>query len=256
VSGYGVIFRAPIFAGGLAKRLGGLTGNDCRVLLVICAHVRNGTWQAHPAVTTIARLTKLTERSIRRCILRLAKRGWLTVSTGGGRTHTNVYTLNQNPDTSVTLPPAETLTDAARNPDTGAQETLTLARTHNRTTTRTPREQRTAAPPADSTKGKINRLMAQWADGFKGRTGGPLASSARGRVAGTLKRLTAEHPTADLTAAIEAWFSINRQSYSPGLFARKIEDGDADLAARSAGGYQDNDPSPEEAAAFLKGMNP
>lgn len=78
----------------------------------------------------------------------------------------------------------------------------------------------------------VGELVGLWAKGHKARTGSPLAKAARGRVAGTLTRLAAEVDFQKLRAAIGRWFGCDRDTYSIGLFERRLQDADAELTGR------------------------
>jgi hypothetical protein len=74
--------------------------------------------------------------------------------------------------------------------------------------------------------------MAAWCEGFKSRTGSAVAQGAKGKIAGTVKRLLADYSEADLSGAVSAWFAKNRGDYGVELFEKKLQGGDRDLLPR------------------------
>jgi hypothetical protein len=94
-----------------------------------------------------------------------------------------------------------------------------------------------AAPPvvdekASESNGTAGRIMAAWCRGFKSRTGSTVAQGAKGRLAGTVKRLLADFDESALTGSVAAWFSKDRGDYGVELFEKKLQGGDRDLLPR------------------------
>lgn len=92
---YGRLPHEVVTSGALA----GLGRSEWAVYSVIAAHIGDPTWSAFPSIKTIARCAGIHERTARRVVAKLAAYGLLTIEAGGGRGHSNTYTLNVNPDT-------------------------------------------------------------------------------------------------------------------------------------------------------------
>lgn len=78
-----------------------------------------------------------------------------------------------------------------------------------------------------------NRLVAKlvgfWCREHERQLARKYPRSGKGRLAGTLKRLLRDFTPNELQAVIGFWFAAERDTYSIGLFERKLVDGDADL---------------------------
>lgn len=244
--------------------LANLSPAATKVLICVLAHA-NAAGTAHPSQARLARLSGLDVRSVRRGVKSLAAAGILRVEPGGGRGRSAVYSIAENPDTSVRDSSTQTRTPlsgihnkkrtsasgiTATKADTAVQkpgpgcppnreENTGYKRGHQKSAAAPPAsesselfELKGEEPKPDSDGLNVGELVALWAKGHKARTSSPLAKSARGRVAGTLKRLAGEVDFEQLRAAVGRWFGADRDSYSVGLFSRKVEDGDADLTGR------------------------
>lgn len=73
------------------------------------------------------------------------------------------------------------------------------------------------------------RLMVLWVQGFKNATGRNFPNSARGKTAGTLKRLISDHGEETLSAAVGKWFAVKRGDYGVELFSLRLSGGSVEL---------------------------
>lgn len=97
------------------------------LVLLALADFCNDAGECWPSVASIARKSRMAERSARRIFSRLVDAGWLEIDAGGGRKNCNKYRV-KNPDpqsagpsVSLTLS-AETLTLKPENPDPQSAE--------------------------------------------------------------------------------------------------------------------------------------
>ena len=77
--------------------------SDLRVYLVLAAHVNARTWTAYPSIERIARLTDVSEKTVRRSLGRLCVAGFIRIKKGGGRGRSNQYTLITRTENTDTL---------------------------------------------------------------------------------------------------------------------------------------------------------
>jgi len=201
--------------------------------------------------STIARLAGLTERGVTKALRGLEKAGRITTRRGCGLHHPNVYHLIKNGEPGFSLSGPETVNGRVAKGEPAGTETVNGGSPEG-----SMKEERggAASPPVDATgtnpppedpahgNGAGGRVIALWCQGHKLRTGTKYASSAKGRLAGTVARLLTDFGEDQLTQAVGRWFGADRQSYSIGLFERKLTDGDADLTGRAVG--QDRKPPP------------
>ena len=90
---FGRVPYAVIDSGAVAE----MPRGEAVVYLVIAGHLNGSDWTARPSLGRIMRLAGVTERTAQRSIKRLVKAGYIKVSKGGGRGHTNVYTIVAKP---------------------------------------------------------------------------------------------------------------------------------------------------------------
>jgi len=93
-------------------------------MLLAIADFANDAGEAFPAIPTLARKCRLSERHATRLVKEIEASGEMSVIVGGGRNNTNLYKIHPDKmsggqDVGVTF--------EARNPDTGVLETLTPA---------------------------------------------------------------------------------------------------------------------------------
>jgi hypothetical protein len=68
-----------------------LPASAARLAIALNKHLNRKTWDAFPAVATLARAIRMTERRVQTLLQDLVKRGHLTIEAGGGRHATNRY---------------------------------------------------------------------------------------------------------------------------------------------------------------------
>ncbi len=99
---FGRLPYGVVEAGGLA----GLSRNELAAYAVIVAHAGGDDWSAHPSIDRIAKLGGMSTRTVTRVVGRLAEKGLIRITLGGGRGRANTYAVIRNPDSlSVTLSP-------------------------------------------------------------------------------------------------------------------------------------------------------
>ena len=90
------------------------------VLLAIADNAADDGSHAYPSIAEICRKANLSERGVQSAIARLVKSGELHVHVGGGRRHTNYYTVIMKPcdrQTPQNLHPSPTVGDPANPAD-------------------------------------------------------------------------------------------------------------------------------------------
>jgi len=121
--GFGVVPFWLLDAGKLAA----MTGAEAKVLLGICAHVRGKTWKGRPSQRRLAKVTGLSERTIRSATAHLRALGLIGVQAGGGRGYTKVYEIKRNPEAACLLSGEQTRNGASafsgKKDGSGAPET-------------------------------------------------------------------------------------------------------------------------------------
>jgi len=68
------------------------------VYMAIASRVGGNTWSSFPSAEQIAKDIGVSERTVQRAIPRLVDAGLITVKSGGGRGHSNAYTLTTDLD--------------------------------------------------------------------------------------------------------------------------------------------------------------
>jgi DNA-binding transcriptional MocR family regulator len=86
---FGRVPAEVIEAGALAK----MTGAEAKVYLAICSHA-NHAWKAWPGCDRIEVETGLSRSTVKAAVKALDEQGAITVEHGGGRGHSNRYTIN------------------------------------------------------------------------------------------------------------------------------------------------------------------
>jgi hypothetical protein len=97
------------------------------LVMLALADFCNDDGECWPAMASVARKARLTERGVRKIVRRLEDRGLLSVSIGGGRSSCNLYRINtENPEHQTRNPvPPEPRSPGTREhkPGTRVQET-------------------------------------------------------------------------------------------------------------------------------------
>ena len=218
-------------SGGLAA----MTEAQAKVYMVLCRHAQARTLRAWPSVARVARLAGLTERSVQKALRGLEQAGQIATRRGGGRSHTSVYDLIEKGEPGFTV--------SGRKGERGRPK-----RANGGSPEGSMKEERggAASPPVDATgtnpppedpahgNGAGGRVIALWCQGYRERTGQAYPPSGKGKLAGLLKRMLADHPQDDLSFAVQQWFGKPRKEYGVELFKLKLEGADAELTGRSA----------------------
>ncbi len=259
MSSFGIIPYKPVKAGAVAR----MKPADAKVYIVICAHASAKTWEARPGVGRMAELAGVTKRAVYGAIIRLEALRLIVVErSGGGRGHTSKYLLTGNSERPFTLSeqvnsePA--FTHSTIKGERARTERVNGRAVHIRNEQVLNRGEAAAPPVVDekaSSNGAAGRVIAAWCEGFKGRTGNAVAQGAKGRLSGTIKRLLGDFDEPTLTTAVTLYFVAGRKTYGPGLFERKLQDGDRDLLPRPEQAPP-RDPYSERTLAELKGQRP
>lgn len=80
------------------------SGTELLMLLAIADHADDRGRNAWPSRATLARKTRLDERTVRRVTKRLEDSGQVVVERGSGRSHSNLYTIVMTPAQPVDNP--------------------------------------------------------------------------------------------------------------------------------------------------------
>jgi len=217
---------------------------------------RNG--KAWPGGRTLAADLGVNRDTILASILRLEATGDLTVTRrGNGRT--NHYTLSDESGRK-TQPVGKP--NRPETPARGGRKLRPEAAGNSGPNTDRPIEldpMGAAAPPVADEKASSNgaggRLVKAWCEGFKRWIGNPVTRGAKGRLAGTVKRLLADFSEDTLTTAVAAWFAKDRGDYGVELFEKKLQGGDRDLLPRPEQSPPRDEYS-ERKLAEMKGQRP
>lgn len=86
----------------------GLDAAEKIVLLSLADHA-DDTGKCYPSTARLCRKTSLTERGVQGVVSRLKAKGWLSITIGGGKSGSNLYTITPAPYAPPHPPPPRTM---------------------------------------------------------------------------------------------------------------------------------------------------
>ncbi len=195
-----------------------------------------------PSIRTIGRDAGLSHQCVINALAKLESADLISVERRG-RGKVNHYRTGTEPVKKV---------DRLKKPNqsrkltSASQETLPLPVKKVDSNQTDPLNQRGAAAPPDSEQktpgrnGAGGRLVKAWIDGYRRQMGRAFPTSAKGQLAGTIKRLLVDFSEDELTKAVQRWFSTARPDYGVQLFEARLRGGNAELLNRPVGPVEDS----------------
>lgn len=190
---------SPLFTwrSAIADKSSGLPPTSRLVSLTLSLHMNERGGSCWPSVATLADETGLDERTVRRVLGDLREQGWLSVTLGGGRGHSNRYTatIPRGGETAQRGADKQGFTDRV-SPERGAETTRKGGAVPPEDVIRTSRTRELPYGLDDSTKRpkaesdpRVGLLISHFVD--TARAQGKTALTARGKV-GTVGRKVKE----------------------------------------------------------------